>query len=142
MRTIQFIFLLFAIATPYSAVSANSTLHVMLQEWRIIADKKVVPAGPLKISVQNRGQETHEIVLLRTDLPHNNLPMQASGGISEEKAGKLVNELEDLTPRSKKSMHVNLKPGNYVLLCNMVEIEDGEKEQHYSMGMRTAFTVR
>lgn len=121
---------------------AQNTVHVMLQEWRIVTDKNTIPAGPTRISVQNRGQEMHEIVLLKSDAPFDKIPLHPEGGIDEDNAGHLVDELEDLAPRSKKDMMVNLKPGNYILLCNMVEMEEGEKEQHYAMGMHAPLTVR
>jgi len=36
---------------------------------------------------------------------------------------------------------VDLDAGNYVLICNIVEEEDGETVSHYQEGMRTPFTV-
>lgn len=143
MKINRFIFLACILATLSSQTLADTVLNVMLQEWRIVTDKQTIPSGPVKIVVQNRGQETHEFVLLKTNLPYSNLPLDLKkGGISEESAGSVVDEIEDLTSKSKKQMTVNLKPGNYVLLCNMVEIEDGEKEQHYTMGMRAPIIVK
>ena len=130
------------ISTLFNNAIAENTVHVMLQEWRILTNKNVIPAGPTRISVQNRGQETHEIVLLKTDVPYNAFPLHPKGGIDEDKAGVVISELEDLRSKTRKDMMVNLKPGNYVLLCNMVEIEDGEQEQHYAMGMRAPLTVK
>lgn len=40
-----------------------------------------------------------------------------------------------------ESMTLTLEPGSYVLICNLVEMKDGEVETHHAMGMRTAFTV-
>lgn len=133
---------IFLISFASFTTHAESTVHVMLQEWRILTDKQTIPSGPVRISVQNRGQETHELVLLKSDTPYDSFKLHPEGGIDEAKAGTLVDELEDITSRAKKEMRVNLKPGNYVLLCNMVEMEDGEKEQHYAMGMRAPLIVR
>jgi hypothetical protein len=37
---------------------------------------------------------------------------------------------------------VDLESGSYVLICNIVEKEEGgEVESHYQNGMRTEFTV-
>jgi len=49
-----------------------------------------------------------------------------------------TNELEagDETSRS-----YSLDPGNYVLLCNIVEDIDGTETSHYAQGMWTEFTV-
>jgi hypothetical protein len=36
---------------------------------------------------------------------------------------------------------VNLTPGKYVLLCDIVTREGGEVESHYREGMHTSFLV-
>jgi hypothetical protein len=36
---------------------------------------------------------------------------------------------------------VTLESGAYVLVCNIVDTEEGETEAHCAMGMRSAFTV-
>ena len=35
----------------------------------------------------------------------------------------------------------NLTPGRYLLICNVVELEEGEWESHYLEGMRVEFIV-
>jgi hypothetical protein len=42
-------------------------------------------------------------------------------------------DTEDLT--------LDLEPGSYLLLCNIVEEEDGESESHFAEGMHATFTV-
>ena len=134
-------FLFVLLAVSQAPVFAQTTVNVMLQEWRMMSDKSRIPAGKVKFSVQNRGQETHEIVLLKTNLAYDSIPLQSSGGIDENNAGVLIDELEDISSKTGKSMTVMLKPGNYVLLCNMVEMEQGQKEEHYAMGMRVPLIV-
>ena len=124
-----------------SAFAEATTVNIMLQEWRMMSDKARVPAGKVKFSVQNRGQEVHELVLLKTNMAYDSIPLRKDGGIDEKNAGVLVDELEDITSKSGKSMTVTLAPGNYVLLCNMVEMEDGKLEEHYAMGMRVPLVV-
>jgi hypothetical protein len=41
----------------------------------------------------------------------------------------------------EEEMTFDLEPGKYVLLCNVVEEEDGVTESHYKNRMRTAFAV-
>ncbi len=53
----------------------------------------------------------------------------------------LIDEIEPFTPGSRASITVNLEAGSYALICNITEIEDGELERHYELGMWTAFTV-
>lgn len=37
----------------------------------------------------------------------------------------------------EKELTLDLEPGSYVLLCNIIETENGQTEGHYRMGMRT-----
>jgi hypothetical protein len=40
-----------------------------------------------------------------------------------------------------ESKAFDLAAGGYVLICNVVEKDEGKTEAHYQLGMRTAFTV-
>lgn len=134
----------FVLAGTVSApVLAGGKVNVMLQEWRIVADSKTVSPGEVTITVQNRGKEKHEMVLLKTDLPFDQLTMSPDGGVDEKGGGgTIIDEMEDIDPKMIKSMTVKLEPGHYVLLCNMVEQEAGKLEEHYKMGMRVPLTVK
>jgi uncharacterized cupredoxin-like copper-binding protein len=44
-----------------------------------------------------------------------------------------VDEVENVTPGATKQLAVDLKPGRYVLVCNI--------PGHYKLGMRTAVVV-
>jgi len=124
-----------------SQAIAQETVNVLLQEWRIVTDVKEVKSGPVKINVQNRGRETHEIVVLKTDLPHDQLPLLPQGGIDEAHTGTVIDEIEDVREGSRQSLSLFLKPGRYVILCNMTEMENDKLEVHYSMGMRQPLIV-
>ncbi|MDH5228723.1 MAG: cupredoxin domain-containing protein [Gammaproteobacteria bacterium] len=124
------------------AAYAESQVNVLLQEWRLVTDVSTVKAGPVTLSIQNRGREPHEFVLMRTDQPYNRLPLKSAGGIDEDKAGSVISEVEDIGPKDKRIMKVNLAPGTYALICNMVEMEEGQLEQHYSMGMHASLVVK
>lgn len=132
--------LLLALVSP-AVLAEGQTVHVLLQEWRIVTDVSRVKAGEVTISVQNRGRETHELVLLKSDMPHDQLPLQIRGGINEDIAGTVVDEIEDIGPGTQRKMTVMVEPGNYIILCNMVEMEEGQREEHYAMGMRTPLKV-
>ena len=134
-------FLFILLTSAQTSAFAQTTVNVMLQEWRMMSDKMRVPAGKVKFSVQNRGKETHELVLLKTNMAYDTIPLQKAGGIDENNAGVLVDEIEDITSKKGKSMTVTLSPGKYVLLCNMVEMEKGQMEEHYAMGMRVPLIV-
>lgn len=138
----KLISLLFLLAVFSPLASANgSTLHILLQEWRMVTDTKTVKAGPVQMLVRNGGKETHELVVLRSDKPFDSLPMKMDGGINEDISGEVIDEIEDIIPGSDRQLNVLLRPGRYVILCNMVEEEAGKREEHYSMGMRAQLVV-
>lgn len=89
-----------------------------------------VKAGPTTITFHNAGTMEHEVVVLKTDTPADQLKVGADHAVSEDAS---VGEDSETKPGKTKSTTINLKPGKYVLVCNI--------EQHYEKGMFTAFTV-
>lgn len=130
-----------SLAVPAFA-QQDEAVDVVLKEWEIATDKTEVRAGPVTFHVHNRGDERHELVILKTELQPGSLPTEG-GKVHEDDAGVLVDEIEDLDAGATRSATFELAPGAYVLLCNIVEQEDdGEIESHYHQGMRLAFTAR
>jgi uncharacterized cupredoxin-like copper-binding protein len=89
-----------------------------------------VKAGPTTITFKNQGTMVHEVIVLKTDTPANQLKVGANHEVSEDAS---VGEDSETKPGRTKSTTINLKPGKYVLVCNI--------ERHYEKGMFTAFTV-
>jgi uncharacterized cupredoxin-like copper-binding protein len=87
------------------------------------------PAGDVTFTVRNTGTIKHEMVVLKTDTPYDQLAVTA-GRVSEKDS---VGEVGDVEPGKSGSVTLKLAAGNYVLVCNI--------KDHYSMGMRAAFTV-
>jgi uncharacterized cupredoxin-like copper-binding protein len=115
-------------------------VDVTLREWQVTASTGSVAAGDIYFLVTNVGPEDpHEFVIIRTDLAPGELPV-TDGKVPEDEID-LIDEIEPFTPGSAASIAVNLESGSYVLICNIAEIEDGELESHYQLGMYTAFTV-
>jgi len=79
----------------------------------------------------------------RTDRAPNALPTEDDGSYLEDGPGtQLLDEIEEIAPGDTKELSLDLAEGNYVLICNMVDVEDdGTVEVHYALGMRTAFRV-
>ena len=100
------------------------------------------PAGSVTFTVNNTGPEdVHEFVILKTDLDPGALPVDANGAVSENGAGiEVVDEIEDITVGATKDVTATLAAGKYVLICNIYD--EAEKEAHYKMGMRIAFTAK
>ncbi len=115
-------------------------VRVSLAEWTLVPSVTSVAAGDVYFLVDNLGPEhPHEFVIIRTDLAADALPTIHDGSVPED-AVDLVGEIEEFTSASSASGVFHLMPGNYVLICNLVE-ETGDKESHYLEGMRVAFTV-
>ena len=96
------------------------TVLVGLNEWKIdIPDS--ISHGIVTLSLTNTGKETHEFVVFRTDLAVTDLPLDAEGGVDEKGKGvTLVDEHENLKPGTGANLKVDLPPGKYVFVCNML----------------------
>ena len=117
-----------------------ATLEVTLTEWAITA-QPAVAAGDVYFLATNAGGEAHEMVVIKTDLAPDALP-ETNGKVPEDEVD-LIGEIEPFSPGSSASTVLELEPGSYVLLCNVVKVaEDGEIVSHYLEGMRTALTVQ
>lgn len=124
---------------PASAPAASS-VEVTVKEWSITPASTSVQAGSVTFDVSNAGpNEVHEMVVVKTDLAADAVPTKADGSIDEEGAGvTAIGEVEDVAVGSSKSVTVDLAPGKYLLLCNIVN----GAEVHYQLGMHAAFEVK
>jgi uncharacterized cupredoxin-like copper-binding protein len=125
-----------------AAASGTTAVEVKLQEWAVTPAPDSVSAGSVTFKVTNAGpDDTHEFVVLKTDLEPGALPTDSTGAVSETGAGiTVVDEIEDIAVGASPMLTVTLAAGKYVLLCNIYD--ETEKEAHYKMGMRIAFTVK
>jgi len=128
-----------ATAIPAATAATASTVEVSLQEWAVVPASTSVPAGTVTFNVKNTGPKSvHEMVVVKTDLAPEALPMNADGSINEDGAGvEAIGEVEDVEVGGSKQVTLDLAPGKYLLLCNIV---DGGTV-HFKQGMRTAFEV-
>ena len=128
-------------ASSVAGGGTATTVAVTLQEWSVLAAPDSAPAGSVTFQVTNTGPEdVHEFVVLKTDLDPGALPVDANGAVTEEGDGMdVVDEIEDIAVGATQELTVTLEAGTYVLLCNIYD--ESDSEAHYTMGMRTAFTV-
>jgi len=87
------------------------------------------PAGKITFTVKNSGTVIHEMVILKTDVAYDQIPV-VKNKISESTT---VGEIGDIGKGKTKSATFKLKAGSYVLVCNV--------SKHYGLGMRAPFTV-
>jgi uncharacterized cupredoxin-like copper-binding protein len=92
--------------------------------------------GKHTIGYTNNGAVPHEIVIFKTTLPANRLPLSADGDVNEE-SRQLTNVADSGNPlkagRTKSFTTSSLDPGHYVAVCNL--------PGHYHLGMRLNVTV-
>jgi uncharacterized cupredoxin-like copper-binding protein len=97
-------------------------------------DKKSVPAGKVTFEVTNASKETqHEMLVAPVASEDTILPfVENENRVDEEKSGDL-GEVSELDPAKSGSLTIDLKPGLYILYCNV--------PAHYMMGMWTVVKV-
>ena len=119
----------------------TGTVKVTLQEFAVLPAEGSVKAGDVSFQVTNKGpDDTHEFVVIKTELAPDKLPTKATGEVDEDGTGiEVIDEVEEMAVGETDDLKVNLKAGAYVLICNVFEAE--ENESHYKNGMRIAFTV-
>lgn len=97
-------------------------------------DKATVPAGEITFRATNTSTSLiHEMVLSPVTDPNKPLPYNEAEYKVDEDAAVSLGEVEELDPGQAGSLTVRLKPGTYILFCNI--------PGHYMMGMWTLLTV-
>ena len=122
------------LAVHARAAPARSTaLHITERDFHISAPKHVA-SGNLTVTVVNKGPDDHELIIVRATT--SRLPLRSDGlTANEEKLTPITAfSFEPATPGSVRTAHIQLRPGRYVLFCNMAG--------HFMAGMRTTLVVR
>jgi uncharacterized cupredoxin-like copper-binding protein len=120
--------------------TGSHVARVTLRDFHIKAPKRI-PAGEVTFSVNNKGPNDHELLVVRKDESQSGgdeedeVPLRRDGlTVDEDKLGSsLVDALEPQTP-GVHTLRVKLKPGRYELFCNMAG--------HYFAGMEAGFEVQ
>ena len=118
--------------TTTAAGATGGTVNATLTDSKIVLDRTTVPSGKVTFVVKNTGTVTHELVVVKTDVAADKIPLdpEEPGKVSEEGS---QGETGDLDKGESKTFTLDLAPGKYVLMCNQAG--------HYLMGMHIAFTV-
>lgn len=92
------------------------------------------PAGKVRFEVVDAAASTgHEMIVVRLASKDEKLPLNASKHRIDEAAVKSLGEVSGLKAGQKGTLTVDLKPGDYELVCN--------HKGHYEAGMFAPFTV-
>lgn len=119
-----------AAVTPFPSVTATES------DFTIHLSTSHVAAGPFALVATNRGPSAHELVVFRTTLAPNKLPLDANGDVIENSPEmvKVADSGASVPPGQSRTLYTVLTPGNYVFVCNL--------PGHYRLGMRAALVVQ
>lgn len=104
-------------------------------EYSIQLNTKTAPEGPMTFDLRNTGSLAHQFLLLKTDLPSDELPLAESTGQVNENSDELelIVKLPAYTHEEAPTFNLNVEPGHYALICNL--------QGHYARGMHIDFVV-
>jgi len=115
-------------------------VRVWLREWTVDPSRDEAAAGKVKLVAENQGTRPHELVVIKSDLPPDGLPL-VDGKVNEDKVN-ISGEIEPFAAGATVEATFELSPGKYLLICNIVELVPGAPLQsHYQNGMLAAFLV-
>ena len=137
--------------TQPPASNAGSQVDIVVSDTKGLAGPMIVKtfqstvkAGNVTFKVLNVGTIEHELIVLKTDTPFDQLPVVDSGDppvavkTGADKVDEATNIGETGDPNLKNGdtrifVIKDMKPGKYVLVCNIA--------LHYGLGMRAPLTV-
>ena len=136
-----------AVAPGGSKGATPGVVGVTLAEGSLTPAVRTVRAGRVTFDTVNRGRTEHELLVVRTGLAPDKLPMGLEGP-AVKLAGDVVlgvphghgahdaarAAVRHVKPGSSRRETVVLEPGKYVLLCSL--------PGHYESGQRAGLTVR
>jgi uncharacterized cupredoxin-like copper-binding protein len=124
------------LARRHDPTPRGTPVNVLLGDFTLRRDVDVVPAGTVRFRILNQGPTTHQLIVVRTDLAPDKLPLQRDGlTVNEDAPGiDLLDEVGGLDIDDRQTLVLRLAPGNYVLYCNL--------EGHYLGGMHASLAVR
>jgi len=133
-------------AANANAAKKPTKIAVKLQEFTITPlPSAEAKAGTVRMKVRNTGTITHEMVLVRAPSATALPKVVTAGGertvgaIDEEAIPEQnkMGETGDVKPRKTVTKTFKLRPGHYVMFCNI----DDAAGNHFARGMYDEFVV-
>ena len=122
-----------ALAVLAGCGPGGNWVGVAYNGYSIETSRSAAQAGDVIFRIANlKGQVLHQLLIVQTDTPANQLPLGANGQV-DESALKLAGRVDQVDVGQLATLTAHLTPSHYVLLCNIVG--------HYQLGMHTDFTV-
>ena len=113
---------------------AGPLVRVTERDFRITLAPARVRAGDVRVLLRNKGPDAHELLVVRARNSH--LPLRPDGSTVDEEGLErdIVGVLEAGAPGSVRQLLLHLRPGRYMLICNM--------SGHFLGGMHTQLVVQ
>ena len=133
------------------ATVSGSRVDIVVSDTRglagpmtVVTFASTVKAGDVTFTVKNLGTIEHELVVLKTNLPYNKIPIADAGdppapvatGADKVSEDANIGETGDpnLKPGDTRVFVIKkMVPGKYALVCNIA--------RHYGLGMTAPLTV-
>lgn len=134
-------------ASPTTAAAATGTIAVQADDYEFIGIPEELPAGETTFTLDNVGEEFHELVLFKLNTDKS---VQEILELPEKQAEKLVQPVGGTFAKpgeqAKKPVTGELEPGRYAALCfvSVGTTPENKKAQgppHFTKGMVAEFTV-
>ena len=110
---------------------ARTEVGVLLKEWSVTPSIEEARAGTVVFQVRNEGSAPHQLVVIKSDLPPEQLPV-TNGTIAATQV-RVLESMDPIGPGATGEVRFDATPGKFVLLCNV--------PGHYQQGMAAAFLV-
>lgn len=123
-------------ANTGGGTAGGAALEIKMDDYSFAPKDGQAKAGRTVITAPNVGAVEHELVLFRTNMDPAKLPTEADGSVDEEKMDEVAEEggeIADVEAGGSKSETFDLKPGKYVMFCNL--------PGHYALGMYGTLSV-
>jgi len=113
---------------PDMGVGMSHSGDVAMARLGIRLDKTTVPAGKVTFDVVNASKDiVHEMIVAPLADPTRPLPYDTETMKVDEDAAGHLGEVAELDPGKTGALTLDLKPGDYVVYCNL--------PGHFDMGM-------
>jgi len=96
----------------------------------MVVSTATAPAGKVTFTMKNTGTIEHEMIVIKTDTPYDQLKVNADDKVSEDGS---IGEISETPAGETKSVTLDMPAGKYALVCNIAK--------HYAMNMRAPFTT-
>jgi hypothetical protein len=125
--------LLMSACSAAPSAPVGDVIDLTLRDFHIDVATALASPGPVVLRVHNDAPVTHELVVVRTDLPAAGLPIGSDGISVDEETLDTIDEISDLPAKTGQTLTLDLSAGHYVFFCNL--------EGHYLGGMHGVLEV-